>query len=269
MASVSAIVKGVGRVFFPDTMTEKQIADSLAAKGQELLDMSTTARLSSAAPVAVGVGALSTGEEAEAGVLKSALSAIKKANPNVSLGVRETDSNIIIDKIVIPEEARGSGQGTKIMDELISIADKEGKTIGLTPSTDFGGSKAGLNRFYKRLGFVPNKGKNKDFSISESLVRAPVIAAAASPGFAAQVQDRQGETPTDIATRLLVRPGDKITAEETPRLEAVSDFLDKYGQTPVGPAFEGITAYLRDFGREDLTTKRRIKNAFMAALDLI
>ena len=56
-------------------------------------------------------------------------------------------------------------------DKYSKDADTKGKPIGLTPSADFGGNKARLTKFYKRFGFVPNKGKNKDYTISESMVR--------------------------------------------------------------------------------------------------
>ena len=96
------------------------------------------------------------------------------------------------------------------------------------------------------------------------------IGALATPdqSFASQIQSRQNETPSQQAQRLLIPKGDTITADEFPKLEAAADFLDKWGQTPIGPAFEGISTYLRDFGR-DLTGKQKAKNAFMAALDLI
>ena len=73
----------------------------------------------------------------------------------------------------MPDELRNSGQGTEFMVQLIGDADKKGKSIGLTPSADFGGNKKRLTEFYKRFGFVENKGKNKDFTISESMVRTP------------------------------------------------------------------------------------------------
>jgi len=229
--------------------------------------------LASAAPVALGLGALGSGEEAEAGALSSFL---KKAHPKLSISITERGNNIILDKVIVPKELRDSGQGSRFMEDLLSAADSQGRTIGLSPSTDFGGTKSGLQRFYKKHGFVPNKGKNRNFEISESLIRSPkgLLAGAAGIGatgqsFASQVQSRQGETPTEQARRLLVRPEDKITADEFPKLEAIGDFLDKYGQTPIGPAFEGIAQYLRDFGREDMNTKQRVKSAFMAALDVI
>lgn len=79
-----------------------------------------------------------------------------------------------LSKVVVPKEARGSGVGSAFMEDLVSAADKQGKTVTLTPSSDFGGNKARLEKFYKRFGFVPNKGRTKDYEISEAMYRLPV-----------------------------------------------------------------------------------------------
>ena len=64
--------------------------------------------------------------------------------------------------------------GTEYMEELIDLADNKGKMIALTPSTDFGATSIPrLKKFYKRFGFVENKGKNKDYEISETMYRQP------------------------------------------------------------------------------------------------
>lgn len=74
-------------------------------------------------------------------------------------------------KIVVPASARNSGIGSKVMQEIINYADINKKRISLTPSSDFGGNKKRLTEFYKRYGFVENKGRNKDFSVSEAMYR--------------------------------------------------------------------------------------------------
>ena len=62
------------------------------------------------------------------------------------------------------------------MNDLCKYADKNNKTIILTPSNEFGAtSKKRLVDFYKRFGFVENKGKNKIFGIFESMYRLPKI----------------------------------------------------------------------------------------------
>ena len=59
-----------------------------------------------------------------------------------------------------------------------------------------------------------------------------------------------------------------IKADEFPKLNAVANFLDKYGQTPIGPAFSGMSEYLRGFG-DDATEKEKAKRAFFAAMDFM
>ncbi|EPV7096748.1 GNAT family N-acetyltransferase [Acinetobacter baumannii] len=83
-------------------------------------------------------------------------------------------SNVLsLHKIVVPEAMRNQGTGTKAMQDIINYADSQNKTIALTPSSDFGGNKNRLTGFYKKLGFVENKGRNKDYEISESMYRSP------------------------------------------------------------------------------------------------
>jgi len=59
------------------------------------------------------------------------------------------------------------------MQRIVDMADQEGKIIALTPDTAFGGTKSRLIKFYKRFGFVPNKGRNKTFDFREIMVRYP------------------------------------------------------------------------------------------------
>jgi len=85
--------------------------------------------------------------------------------------------NIKLNSIIIDKEARGQGVGSDVMEQIISYADKEGKQVQLTPALkdDYQGttSQSRLKKFYKRFGFVENKGRNKDFSISELMYRNP------------------------------------------------------------------------------------------------
>lgn len=85
--------------------------------------------------------------------------------------VSEKGGVITLSKIVVPETTRGTGAGSAAMQSLVDYADATGQHIALTPSTDFGGDKKRLTQFYKRFGFVENKGKNRAFSTSESMYR--------------------------------------------------------------------------------------------------
>ena len=85
--------------------------------------------------------------------------------------VYEFSNKISIDLIVIKD--KNSGVGTKIMKEIVQYADNKNLTCVLSPSNEFGGNKKRLIEFYKRFGFVENKGKNKEFGIFETMYRLP------------------------------------------------------------------------------------------------
>lgn len=88
--------------------------------------------------------------------------------------VSESKGVLTLSEIRVPRDQRNKGIGTKFMEELAQYADKTGQKIKLTPSTDFGATSAGrLRTFYRRFGFVENRGKNKDFTISEAMYRLP------------------------------------------------------------------------------------------------
>lgn len=88
-------------------------------------------------------------------------------------GGRDADSVVSLDEIVVPKEQRGSGVGTRVMEEIVAEADRNGWTVALTPSNAKGGSVTRLREFYRRFGFVPNKGRNKDFRTTQAYVRKP------------------------------------------------------------------------------------------------
>ena len=95
----------------------------------------------------------------------------KYKQSGVESSITERPNEITLQKVIVPKEARGAGVGSRFMNDLIQYADEQGKTVSLTPSADFGGNKSRLTEFYKRFGFVENKGKNKDYEISEAMYR--------------------------------------------------------------------------------------------------
>ena len=80
---------------------------------------------------------------------------------------------VVIGKIEVPKEKRRQGIAKNVIKEITDWADKTGNIIALTPTDEFGTPKRILERFYERNGFVSNSGKNKDFSISETMYRSP------------------------------------------------------------------------------------------------
>jgi GNAT superfamily N-acetyltransferase len=87
--------------------------------------------------------------------------------------VYENRGVITLSRIVVPEGQREQGTGTAALQALVDYADRTGQRVVLSPSADFGGNKKRLMEFYKRFGFVENKGRNKDFAVSETMIREP------------------------------------------------------------------------------------------------
>jgi predicted GNAT family N-acyltransferase len=86
----------------------------------------------------------------------------------IVLDLWDNGDHFELGKIEVPKKLRDSGIGTKAMERIIAKADREGKDIRLTPSTDFGASSVGrLEKFYRQFGFV----KNKDLKYKDTMVR--------------------------------------------------------------------------------------------------
>ena len=157
------------------TRPVQQSAASLAGESVGLLAPIVAA----AKAPQIAKGLLQVGENAAAPRLlrddKGAIDidALKRAFPELDLMLSQRGDRISLDKVVVPKEARNKGIGSEFMAALTKAADQDGARIGLTPSSDFGGNKARLIEFYKRHGFLPNKGKNRDFEFMAGMVRQP------------------------------------------------------------------------------------------------
>lgn len=94
--------------------------------------------------------------------------------PKIALDIAESPKAIDLSRIVVPKEMRSQGVGSSVMQDLIDYADQTGKQVRLSPTSDFGGSPTRLKKFYKEFGFVENRGRNKDFSTRETMIRNPI-----------------------------------------------------------------------------------------------
>lgn len=90
------------------------------------------------------------------------------------LDIYENNSSLILSKIIINDECRNQGIGTKVINDLIDYADSKTQIVVLTPSKDFGSSVNRLTQFYKRFGFKMNKGVNKNFEFKDTMIRYPI-----------------------------------------------------------------------------------------------
>ena len=93
----------------------------------------------------------------------------------VGLDIYENRTSLILSRIVIKDEFRNSGVGSKIMEDLITYADRNKQIIALTPASDFGGNKNRLIQFYKRFGFKHNKGVHKSYEFRDAMIRYPKL----------------------------------------------------------------------------------------------
>jgi hypothetical protein len=136
-----------------------------------------------------------------------------------------------LSRVVVPMDQREQGTGTAFMNDLIRFADEQGRRITLTPSSDFGGNKARLSKFYKRFGFVENKGRNKDFSTMESMYRDPQGDAAPRYSVAAPAQAAQ-RTLTPEEQGILRRVQGQVQ-DNLNRVKQVQEKIAKITGTPV------------------------------------
>lgn len=98
------------------------------------------------------------------------------------LGLQQFSLNIVhgdlgLDGMRVAPDFRNQGVGAAAMKELTDFADANGLRVRLSPATknDRNGttSRERLVDFYKRFGFVENKGRNIDHAISDGMYRMP------------------------------------------------------------------------------------------------
>ena len=86
------------------------------------------------------------------------------------LVVSKNKNIVSLNEIVVAKQ--NEGKGSQFMREFIDLADNNGWTLALTPDTSLGATSAHrLRNFYRRFGFVNNKGSLADLNIKESMVR--------------------------------------------------------------------------------------------------
>lgn len=153
---------------------------------------------------------------------------LREENPGLKIDLVGSGKVVTLSRIVVPDDARNSGTGTAVMQRLTQWADQNGKTLALSPSGDFGGNKARLGDFYKRFGFVENKGRAKDYEISETMYREPQetrMSVTADPGTVTR-----GETG-ELAQQLLDSGRLELhSAPPAPEYAAVGGWIDPDGK---------------------------------------
>jgi len=78
-----------------------------------------------------------------------------------------SNGSLFLSDLYVKEEHRGTGVGTKVMTVIIKFADTENLPIVLIPEPDDDNiSPKKLMDFYKKFGFIINKGKRIDYTFS-------------------------------------------------------------------------------------------------------
>ena len=87
-------------------------------------------------------------------------------------------NDLKLDSIIVPKDKRQQGIGSEIVQRINNFADQNGLrtilTTGIRDSHVGTTSQSRLNKFYKQFGFLPNKGRNKDFTITDNMFRPAV-----------------------------------------------------------------------------------------------
>lgn len=124
----------------------------------------------------------------------------KYKNQTDQLNIFENkDNTISINNLVVKQNLRNKGIGQNILNDIIDYADKNGKTITLTPTSQYL-TKNRLTNWYKKNGFVENKGRNTNYSISDTMYRLPKTSnddgVRAMKNTSTKVTDSEGRTLT-------------------------------------------------------------------------
>jgi len=97
----------------------------------------------------------------------------EKKHPGMKFNAYPSHGDTIrLQSLEVPKEQRRQGIGSTAVEALKKVAKRQNKRVTLTPEAEPGYKKK-LNTFYKEKGFKPNKGRNKDYSVSDTMIYDP------------------------------------------------------------------------------------------------
>lgn len=97
--------------------------------------------------------------------LDSLIRELKARFPGLDLYVYETERTIHLSRISVPKDKRGQGIGQTVIKCIQDYSKGKRKPLVLVPEAE-PRYKQKLEDFYKNLGFVYNKGRNKNWNIT-------------------------------------------------------------------------------------------------------
>lgn len=197
---------------------------------------------------------------------------LQSEHDGLKLSIFGNGQNVTLSKIIIPDGSRGAGIGSQVMNKITEWADQNQKTIALTPSADFGGNKKRLGEFYKRFGFVENKGRNKDFEISESMYRSPIEINNSKSDVTSNPDIRFSRVDTEANTNADQKPSFYKELKKLPT-DALTAFMNNGGlaATPLRPMLTELASDIPS-AKTYLRTKEKmdtVRNDWHARTDTV
>lgn len=214
---------------------------------------------------------------------RESLTDVLARHADIELYASEGDRGIVLSLVRVPDAERGKGKASAAMRDVLAYADATGQRVGLTPERMGAGglSKAELTSWYRNLGFVPNRGRNKDFAFSETMVREPrrpLVFGAQSPGrrfvdpYATSRAPTRPESPLMGRPRFVVPDRFDVPGTERPlgggRVADPPSRFDAPGTRPPlsGAELDEVTAARAAFDRDASTENAmRLDRALSAA----
>lgn len=98
--------------------------------------------------------------------LSALLVKLEAQYPGLEINVYENQYRVYLQRINVPLEQRNQGIGSAVVKEIQAYAKQIGKPVVLIPEAERG-KKDKLDRFYKNLDFVHNKGRKRNYQLSE------------------------------------------------------------------------------------------------------
>jgi len=96
--------------------------------------------------------------------------ALKTQYTGLELDIWQHENYIELARIELPKDMRDQGIGTQIIQKLQDYAKAQNLPLVVSPEADKN-KKQALDRFYRNLGFINNKGRNMDYTLSSPFRR--------------------------------------------------------------------------------------------------
>lgn len=111
---------------------------------------------------------IESGIENKVAAFERTLQSLYPEIDRVGIYFEKANGSLFLSDLYIKEEFRGQGVGSKVMNSIIQFADNNNLPVVLIPEPDDEDvSPKQLISFYKKFGFVLNKGRKTDYSFSD------------------------------------------------------------------------------------------------------